>query len=169
MPSFFRTLRITLSLIAISPAIAAQSGPSALAHYTAPNFSRQDVRNRQTIRLAAFHGDVVLLSFWATWCEPCLAEMPAFNEWQKQYGSHHFQVIGVSMDDAPANVVSTVARLKLNYPVIMGDEHLAAAYGGILGLPVTFLIDRDGRVQARYENAELASIQRDIQRLLDLP
>jgi cytochrome c biogenesis protein CcmG, thiol:disulfide interchange protein DsbE len=177
MPSLFKTFRsaevwpsliMTLSFIAISPAIAAQSVPLTLAHHTAPNFSRQDVSNKQTIRLVAFHGKVVLLNFWATWCEPCLTEMPAFNEWQKQYGSHNFQVIGVSMDDAPANVVSTVARLKLNYPVLMGDEHLGAAYGGILGLPVTFLIDRHGRVQARYENADVAIIKRNVQRLLDL-
>lgn len=176
MPSFFRTVRwdqvwryllITVSFLAASPAIAAQSVPSVLTHHPAPNFSRQDLQSKKTIRLVAFRGKVVLLNFWATWCGPCLTEMPAFNEWQKQYGSGNFQVIGVSMDDAPANVVSTVAKLKLNYPVLMGDEHLGAAYGGILGLPVTFLIDRRGRVQARYEDADIASIQRNVQRLLE--
>jgi cytochrome c biogenesis protein CcmG, thiol:disulfide interchange protein DsbE len=76
-------------------------------------------------------------------------------------------VIGVSMDDEAASVVSTIDRLKLTYPVVMGDEHLGAAYGGVLGLPVTFLIDRHGRVQARYENADLVSMKRDLKRLLD--
>jgi cytochrome c biogenesis protein CcmG, thiol:disulfide interchange protein DsbE len=176
MPSFFRTVRsgeawpylvIALSLIANSPAIIAQSVPSALAHHTAPNFSRQDLNSKKTIQLVAFRGKVVLLNFWATWCIPCLAEMPVFNEWQKEYGPDNFQVIGVSMDDAPANVVSTVAKLKLNYPVLMGDEHLGAAYGGILGLPVTFLIDRRGRVQARYESVDVAIVKRNIERLLE--
>ena len=176
MLSFFRTVRwvevwpylvITASFIATSPAIAAQTAPSALAHHPAPNFSRQDLQSKKTIRLVAFRGKVVLLNFWATWCDPCLTEMPTFNEWQKQYGPGNFQVIGVSMDDAPANVVSTVAKLKLNYPVLMGDEHLGAAYGGILGLPVTFLIDRRGKVQARYEGADIASIQRNVERLLE--
>ncbi len=87
-------------------------------------------------------------------------------KWQKQYGSEKFQVIGVSMDDATAEVIATVSRLKLNYPVLMGDEYLGAAYGGVLGLPVTFLIDRDGKIRARYQGASLTRIKGDIQNLL---
>jgi cytochrome c biogenesis protein CcmG/thiol:disulfide interchange protein DsbE len=166
-PRVGHLLLMALSFIAINPVIAAQSVPSTLAHHAAPNFSRQEIRNNKTIRLDAFRGKVVLLNFWATWCAPCLTEMPAFSGWQKQYGSRTFQVIGVSMDDEATNVVSTVNRLKLNYPVLMGDEHLGAAYGGVLGLPVTFLIDRHGRVQARYENADLVGMKRDLKRLLD--
>jgi peroxiredoxin len=160
-------LALTLSLLVIHPGTAAQAVPSILTHHPAPNFSRQDVSNKKTIRLADFRGKVVLLNFWATWCAPCLTEMPDFRDWQKQYGSSTFQVIGVSMDDEATGVVSTIDRLKLDYPVLMGDEHLGAAYGGVLGLPVTFLIDRKGRVQARYENADLAGMKRDIERLLD--
>jgi cytochrome c biogenesis protein CcmG/thiol:disulfide interchange protein DsbE len=63
-------------------------------------------------------------------------------------------------------VVATVSRLKLNYPVLMGDEYLGEAYGGVLGLPVTFLIDRDGKIQARYQGASLTQINSDIQKLL---
>ena len=63
----------------------------------------------------------------------------------------NFQVIGISMDDATPEVITTVSRLKLNYPVLIGDEYLGADYGGVLGLPVTFLIDRDGKIQARYQ------------------
>jgi cytochrome c biogenesis protein CcmG/thiol:disulfide interchange protein DsbE len=157
-----------LSLVSVNSVVAGQSVPSTLAHHAAPNFSREDVRNKKPIRLADFRGKVVLLNFWATWCAPCLTEMPAFREWQKQYGSRTFQVIGVSMDDETADVVPTIDRLQITYPVLMGDEHLGAAYGGIMGLPVTFLIDRQGRVQARYENAELESMKRALDRLLDL-
>jgi peroxiredoxin len=92
--------------------------------------------------------------------------MPAFAEWQKQYGSGNFQVIGISMDDATPEVIATVSRLKLNYPVLMGDEYLGDAYGGVLGLPVTFLIDRDGKIQDRYQGASLTRIKDDIQNLL---
>ena len=172
MPSFFGTIRLVLALAfsftAINLVTAAQSVPSPLAHHAAPNFSRQDVSNKKTIRLADFQGKVVLLNFWATWCAPCLTEMPAFSEWQKKYGSRTFQVIGVSMDDESTDVVPTIDRMKLNYPILMGDEHLGAAYGGIMGLPVTFLIDRQGRVQARYENVDLVRMKRDLKRLLGL-
>ena len=92
--------------------------------------------------------------------------MPTFVEWQKQYGSRKFQVIGISMDDADPDVIATVSRLKLNYPVLMGDEYLGADYGGVLGLPVTFLIDRGGKIQARYQGMFLTRIHSDIQNLL---
>jgi cytochrome c biogenesis protein CcmG, thiol:disulfide interchange protein DsbE len=132
---------------------------------SAPNFSRPDLTHRKIV-LSSYRGKVVLLNFWATWCEPCLTEMPTFVEWQKQYGSGNFQVIGISMDDAAPEVIATVSRLKLNYPVLMGDEYLGDAYGGVLGLPVTFLIDRDGKIQARYQVASLTRINSDIQSLL---
>ena len=133
--------------------------------HSAPNFSRADLSHRKLV-LRSYRGKVVLLNFWATWCEPCLTEMPTFVGWQKQYGARNFQVIGISMDDAAPEVTATVSRLKLNYPVLMGDEYLGADYGGVLGLPVTFLIDRDGKIQARYQGTSLTRIHSDIQNLL---
>jgi cytochrome c biogenesis protein CcmG, thiol:disulfide interchange protein DsbE len=141
------------------------TAPAAQIGHSAPDFSRPAL-NGQKIILSSYRGKVVLLNFWATWCGPCLVEMPAFVEWQKQYGPANFQVIGVSMDDAAPEVRATVSKLKLNYPVLMGDESLGDEYGGILGLPVTFLIDRDGKIRARYEAVPLAQIQSEIQRLL---
>jgi cytochrome c biogenesis protein CcmG/thiol:disulfide interchange protein DsbE len=70
------------------------------------------------------------------------------------------------MDDTVPEVITTVSRLKLNYPVLMGDEYLGAAYGGVLGLPVTFLIDREGKIQGRYQGDSLTRINSDIQHLL---
>jgi cytochrome c biogenesis protein CcmG/thiol:disulfide interchange protein DsbE len=133
--------------------------------HAAPNFSRSDLSHRKIV-LSSYRGKVVLLNFWATWCEPCLMEMPTFVEWQKQYGSGNFQVIGISMDDATPEVITTVSRLKLNYPVLMGDEYLGTDYGGVLGLPVTFLIDRDGKIQGRFQGDPLTRINSDIQHLL---
>jgi cytochrome c biogenesis protein CcmG/thiol:disulfide interchange protein DsbE len=154
---------LSLLLLLFSLPLQAQTG--ARVGHAAPNFSRRGLDHRK-IALSSYRGKVVLLNFWATWCEPCLTEMPTFVEWQKQYGSENFQVIGISMDDATPEVRSTVSRLKLNYPVLMGDEYLGAAYGGVLGLPVTFLIDRDGKIQARYQGASLTQINSDIQKLL---
>src|ERR1700678_2403244 len=133
--------------------------------HSAANFSRADLSHRKIV-LSSYRGKVVLLNFWATWCGPCLTEMPTFAEWQKQYGSGNFQVIGISMDDTTPDVIATASRLKLNYPVLMGDEYLGADYGGGLGLPVTFLIDRDGKIRGRYQGASLTRINSDLQRLL---
>ena len=162
-------LMLLLFLLLLSGAspLAAQTAASApTANGIAPNFSRLDLSHKR-IALTSYRGKVVLLNFWATWCAPCLVEMPAFTEWQRRYGSDGLQVIGISMDDAAPEVIATVAKLKLNYPVLMGDEHVGAAYGGILGLPDTFLIDRRGKIRARYQGAaDLARIQSDIESLL---
>jgi peroxiredoxin len=94
--------------------------------------------------------------------------MPRFAAWQKQYGPQGLQILGVSMDDEPDGVRKTVAKLRLNYPVVMGDERLGTLYGGILGLPVTFLIDRQGRVSARFQGeADLNGMEDQIKQLLD--
>ena len=163
-----RTAGSVLSLLLLLVSLPLQAQTDAAVGQSAPNFSRPGLDHRKIV-LSSFRGKVVLLNFWATWCEPCLTEMPTFVEWQKQYGSGNFQVIGISMDDAAPEVIATVSRLKVNYPVLMGDEYLGEAYGGVLGLPVTFLIDRDGKIRARYEGASLTRINSDIQKLLPSP
>jgi cytochrome c biogenesis protein CcmG, thiol:disulfide interchange protein DsbE len=169
----FKHLSLLLTIAAFTSGLnthdaAAQTAaaPSPAIGHAAPNFSRMDLNHRK-IELAAYRGKVVLLNFWATWCGPCLTEMPRFVEWQKQYGSQRFQVVGISMDDKSPPVRTAYSRLQLNYPVVMGDERLGAAYGGILGLPVTYLIDGGGRIRARYQgDADLKSIESEISRLL---
>jgi len=158
-------LMLVVSPVGNLPLTAQTVSSSSRVHRTAPNFSLVDL-NHKKIELTSYRGKVVLLAFWATWCAPCLTEMPTFAEWQQQYGSEKFQVIGVSMDDAAPEVIATVSKLKLDYPVLMGNERLGAAYGGILGLPVTFVIDRDGKIRTRYQSADLAHIKDDIQSLL---
>ncbi len=160
-----RLLLLSIAPIVHLTLVAQTATGSVRVGHSAPNFSRVDLTHRKIV-LSSYRGKIVLLNFWATWCEPCLTEMPTFVEWQKQYGSGNFQVIGISMDDAATEVIATVSRLKLNYPVLMGDEYLGADYGGVLGLPVTFLIGRDGKIQARYQGTSLTRIHSDIQNLL---
>ena len=146
----------------IRPAIAADG----LVDKRAPEFVRTDL-NHKRLDLKAYRGKVVLLNFWATWCGPCLVEMPRFVEWQKKYGARGLQVVGISMDDGPAPVRSLYGKLKLNYPVAMGDESLGELYGGILGLPVTFLIDTHGEIIAKYQGeTDLNQVEMQVQSLL---
>lgn len=134
----------------------------------APEFSAPDF-SHHTLNVAAYRGDVVLLNFWASWCEPCLTELPVFRAWQQQYGASGLQVIGVSMDDSPASAEAAARRLKLNFPVVMGTVKLAGRYGGIYGVPVTFLIARDGTVADVIEGAaDLPKLDRKIQELLNI-
>ena len=146
-----------------TPALVAQS---ALLNRLAPEFIRTDLNGRP-VDLKALRGKVVLLNFWASWCGPCQVELPKFQSWQSQYGAAGLQVLTISMDDSAAPARASVRKLHLDLPVLMGDERLGREYGGILGLPVTFLINRDGTVADRVEGgADLVSMERRVRSLL---
>ena len=132
----------------------------------APGFSLTDLDGKP-LDLAGYRGKVVLLDFWATWCAPCREEIPQFIALQDKYRGQGLQVIGISMDDGPKPVREFYHELKMNYPVAVGTEQVAEAYGGVLALPVTFLIDRRGRLAAKYTGAvEMATVEQEVLSLL---
>jgi thiol-disulfide isomerase/thioredoxin len=154
-----------------SIAALAQSSIAAepLLDKPAPQFASQDL-NGTPIDFGHFRGKVVLLNFWATWCAPCQIEMPIFAQWQRQYGPQGLQIIGISMDDDPTLARKLSAKFKLNYPVAMGDEKLGELYGGVLGLPLTYLIDRKGIVRAKFQGEISAkTIETKLHELLTQP
>ena len=88
-------------------------------------------------------------------------------EFQQKYGDRGLQVIGVSMDDSPEPVPPFYQQFHMNYPVVMGNAKMGESYGGLLGLPITFLLDRDGRITAKHIGATDAAVfEKEIQRLL---
>ena len=123
--------------------------PRPPARAVAPDFTLQDL-DGQPLVLSHYRGKVVLLDFWATWCTPCREEAPHFVAFQEKYREQGLQVLGISMDDDPQAVRGFYREFKLNYPVAMGTTQVAEAYGGVLGLPITFLVGRDGRIAAKY-------------------
>jgi len=93
--------------------------------------------------------------------------MPRFVAWQNKYGPRGLQIIGISMDDDPALARKVFIKMKLNYPVAMGDEKLGLLYGGIFGLPKTYLIDSEGKIQAEFQGeTELNGIEEKFKALL---
>jgi peroxiredoxin len=132
----------------------------------APDFSRTALTGN-TVQLADYRGKLVLLNFWASWCPPCLEEMPIFSRWQQDYGARGLQVIGVSMDDAMTPVKNLLAKHPVTYPILMGDAKLGESFGGILGLPTSYLIDPRGRLVVRYRGeSNLAQMEAKIKELL---
>ena len=152
---------------AVLAAVSAQAEPGKLLHKPAPRFARTTL-DGQRIDLRGLRGKVVLLSFWATWCTPCQAEMPRFIDWQSRFGSDGLQIVAVSLDDTKEEVHSFLAERHTNYPVVMGDVRTAKAFGGILGLPVNFLIDRHGKVAAIFQGeSDLGAMEETLRGLLD--
>lgn len=144
-----RQLHVIACLLAwLAAGIARPAVPDAVA----PNFELTDLNGR-TVSLWDYRGRLVLLNFWASWCGPCLEEMPQLSAWQRTYGPSGLQVIGISMDDEAASVSRFVALHPVDYPIVMGSARVGGQYGGILGLPQSFLINRSGVILARYRGA----------------
>jgi thiol-disulfide isomerase/thioredoxin len=149
----------------ISPAVRIQARSSG-DHPLAPGFSLTDITGKP-LKLSDYQGKVVMLDFWATWCGPCRIEIPWFIELQKRYGGQGFAVIGISMDDSSEPVVDFYRQLQMNYPVAVGNERLGELYGGVLGLPTTLLIGRDGRIYAKHVGAtDIDVFEAEIKQLL---
>jgi cytochrome c biogenesis protein CcmG, thiol:disulfide interchange protein DsbE len=163
-----RLAHALLSFLLISPTgLAAPVAAPSLVNKRAPEIARHDLSG-QRIALNSLRGHVVLLNFWATWCAPCLVEMPIFSKWQQQYASQGLQVIGISMDDDAAPVRKLVAKVKPVYPIAMGDAKLGDRYGGVMGLPLTYLVDRKGIVRARFQGeTDPATIEEEVKLMLD--
>ena len=130
------------------------SGPSAVFvkaddRRMAPDFVLDDASGHP-VRLSEFRGKVVLLNFWATWCAPCRIEIPWFSEFQKSHQDAGFEALGVSLDEDGWDAVKPyIDEHRINYPVMVGNDDVAQAYGAI-SLPTTLIIDRSGRIAATH-------------------
>lgn len=152
--------------------LAGGAGFYAYRHYAAPSADvtpapELSLRTLDggTARLSAFRGQLVLINFWATWCAPCLKEIPLLVEAQARYGARGFQILGPAMDD-PEQVKAMLPRLKISYPILIGETEIPQAMdalGDTLGaLPYSVLISPDGYVIKRkhgeFEAEELAEL-----------
>lgn len=112
----------------------------------APGFVLSTLDGR-SVKLSDFRGKVVLLNFWATWCTPCRVEMPWLVDFYDRYRASGLEIVGVAVDDdARDKVAAFVSAKNVNYTIVLKDEHVADAYGGLRFLPQTFFIGPDGKI-----------------------
>ncbi|MGB6597681.1 MAG: TlpA disulfide reductase family protein [Candidatus Acidiferrum sp.] len=107
------------------------------------------------VALSGYKGKVVLVNFWATWCDPCRTEIPWLIELQQQYGPKGFAVLGIALDEEGKSVVAPFVakerfdvegqKLPMSYEILIGNDDAADKFGGLFGYPTSILISRDGK------------------------
>src|SRR5690349_16855806 len=139
-----RTRAFAIVLAAMS--VALYSASVSAQQVKAPRFEVKDLNGR-TVRLSNYQGKVVLVNFWATWCPPCRAEMPDLVRLQREHAKHGLQIIGITYPPESKDRVRRFARsLKVNYPIVLGTRQIKAQFSSDETLPLTVVIDRDGKV-----------------------
>jgi cytochrome c biogenesis protein CcmG/thiol:disulfide interchange protein DsbE len=139
-----------------SSSTGSTSAPAPLADE--PDVTFKDLQGKD-VTLASFKGKVVLVNFWGTWCEPCRGEIPILIAMQQKYGPRGFTLLGAATNDEEKSVDAFIhttqfnvggQQMNMNYPIVMGSDDISNKFGGLLGMPTSFLITRDGKIAKRY-------------------
>jgi len=115
----------------------------------APNFIISDTKGK-TWTLSELRGQVVFVNFWATWCPPCVKEMPAMQELNSSLPPDKFKMLAILYNDAPAMAENLVAKLNLTFPILIDPQNMAARSYGLTGVPETFIIDKQGVLREKF-------------------
>jgi thiol-disulfide isomerase/thioredoxin len=158
------SIAFAASALSAPPVDAINAGNAA----SAPNWELKDLDGKM-VRSSDFKGKVVVLDFWATWCGPCRAEIPGFVALQKKYAPERLVIIGASVDEGGASTVKPFTQKPgVNYQVVLADEKVQQAFGGIEAVATTFIIDRAGRVVKKHSGfANKDEFEQEIRLLLN--
>jgi cytochrome c biogenesis protein CcmG/thiol:disulfide interchange protein DsbE len=154
-----------------APTASAPSAPTA-----APTIPLKDL-NDKDVTLQQYQGKVVLVNFWATWCEPCKSEIPMLIGLREKYGPRGFEILGLSMDEDGKKAVQPFLDKErfdvggqqeaIDYPIAFANDSIAEKFGGVIGLPTSLLFTRDGKMIKRVVGPiELSDISKAIESLL---
>jgi len=134
----------------------------------APEFSLENIRGGKTTS-KDLHGKVTVVDFWATWCDPCKAEVPHFNKLSQDYKDKDVEIVGIAIESPRKDIAPTVKELGINYTVLVGTDEVVDGFGGIIGYPTTYVVTKDWKIYKKYMGAlshKEESLRKDIEKLL---
>ena len=133
-----------------SPSLATKQVAAGEIGSSLPDFSIKDLEGH-SVSSAELHGKVVLVDFWATWCQPCKKEMPGYQSLADRYGSQGLVVIGFKFETMPdvEDPLQFAKEIGVHYPLAVATDDLKQKFGGIEGLPTTMLYDRNGVLRTK--------------------
>jgi cytochrome c-type biogenesis protein len=140
-----RVMKVDTSTNATSP-------NAAIALAPAPDVQMNSLTG-DPIRLSDLKGKVVILNFWATWCVPCLEEIPAFNDLYRELKDKGIEIVGLSWNDSPEQIVEFEKDIPIDYKITFGGEELQSKFGGVPSLPTTYIIDKNGFIREKITGA----------------
>ncbi len=162
-----RLLFITVFLTALL-LISPLAGNQLQAATKMPSFALEDVLTGKPIDSSTFSGKSLLVTFFATWCPPCVQEIPNLIALQNEYSDNGFSVVAISVDQEKDVVQNLVTRKEINYPVMMADEAVTRDFGGVYGIPTSFLVSSKGTVVKKYSGYVPHSVLvKDLQQIIN--
>jgi peroxiredoxin len=162
---FKKTLILAILALVVTAGCTSGSREKLAVSSPAPDFALQDLSGR-SVRLSDLKGKVVLVEFWATWCPPCRASIPALERLHRTYNEKGLVVLGVSLDDGWESVKPFAAEHGISYPVLKGSKDLSAQYL-VRAIPTLFLVNKEGLIAQRYVGDEHGdALDKDIRALL---
>jgi thiol-disulfide isomerase/thioredoxin len=142
----------------------------ALAQEAAPLFSGVTLFSNQEIKLSDYRGKVVFIDFWASWCPPCVASLPAYDQLRRDLGTENFEIIAINVDENTEDGLKFLESYPVSYPVLADPEGDIGIPYGIRTLPRAFLLDREGRIIEAYKSFKPGDenmLKQKITRLMD--
>jgi cytochrome c biogenesis protein CcmG, thiol:disulfide interchange protein DsbE len=134
----------------------------------APEFSLENIHGGKTTS-KDLRGKVAVVDFWATWCDPCKAEVPHFNKLSQDYQGKDVQVVGIAIESPYKDIAPTSKEVGINYMVLVGTDAVVDGFGGVIGYPTTYVLTKDWKIYKKYMGAlphKEESIRKDIEKLL---
>jgi thiol-disulfide isomerase/thioredoxin len=114
-------------------------------------FKMPSLTDKTVLDSKQLDGQVLLVTFFATWCPPCIQEIPTLIALQETFKSKGFSVVAFSVDESGlAPLENLIVKYKINYPVLLADSDVTRSFGGVTGIPVTFLVNRQGEIVKKY-------------------